>query len=85
MQLIHCDGCNKTEPVSTPDEDKDILPFSLTKTKSLRSWERNTNQLEAELCSVCLKNMLFKYFCIPSDEEELDIPAFMSTVPADVA
>ncbi len=82
MQMIHCDGCKRTESSNIMEADRDIRPVSLSLSYGLRSWERpdEGSMFNGDICSTCLEGLLSKYFKVPS-QIDLNIPAFMSRTP----
>ena len=78
MRLTHCDGCNRTEPVGLPKNDRIMMPVTLLLVSDGRSWAADQEEkFEAELCDRCRKKLLHTFFRIPAELDD-ELPPFMS-------
>lgn len=78
MRQIHCDGCNRTEPLGVPKEDSIMMTVSLVHVTDARSWADSGNErYEADLCDRCRPQLLNTFFNISGDTD-LELPSFLS-------
>jgi hypothetical protein len=78
MRQVHCDGCNRTEPMDTPKSDQIIRPVTLMLVADGRSWAVDQEEKhEADLCDRCRATLLHTFFRVPADFDP-EIPHWMS-------
>jgi hypothetical protein len=79
MRQMHCDGCNRSEPIGTPKSDSIMQMVTLTLVSDGRSWAVDQEEkYEADLCDRCRKKLLHTFFRVPADIDN-ELPAFLST------
>ena len=79
MRQMHCDGCNRSEPIDTPKSDSIMKPVTLFLISDGRSWAADQEEkYEADLCDRCRTKLLHTFFRIPADIDA-ELPTFLST------
>jgi hypothetical protein len=78
MQLVHCDGCGRSEEVGIPRDESVMEHTAVMIAADPRSWVDNkSNTFEADLCDRCRVKLLHTFFKVPSDTDP-ELPSFLS-------
>lgn len=78
MRQVHCDGCDRTEPLGVPKADSVMMPVTLVLVSDSRSWaDSDAEKYEADLCDRCRTKVLHTFFKIPSDFDP-ELPKWLS-------
>jgi hypothetical protein len=78
MRYVHCEGCDRKEPVDVPKEDSIMIPVTVALVTDGRSWAKDQAEtFEADLCDRCRAKMLHTFFGISADFDP-EIPRWLS-------